>query len=453
MLNFDTDNPFIAICAATSRIVQLQSTSYTKHSGVLQPITTKQLNGKYIYIAQKLLESLADRAVSGDTGYISLALICQQLNANHNSIDIDELKLTAKFLAQDGEFFYDIDNGQTNSTRKLTKLLDYQIRSDRVRLTTASRLLYRVTSNFKDWMFEDKEVEKIARAIKTGEFHRIPSLVESNIVMFRSLNEEITRMYESSDYDELTESYLNRRHVYQETLSLSQEAARTAIFMLSSDEVRADIDHLRNTNPEADITTRRLLAHINELIAAIEALSRNFSQLINILQKPRDYRLGVIDFNSQADNFAKSTISEEVLLDWTNSHFGWQLPLHIHSVIDFSGALVLPNKDDTPKVISVDFDDGNDPIFTWVEQNRKELLTHLESGPKQLHWLINHFNQNQNLSEMDDIYDLFTTSFDEQKLVEDITVRVNSDNQHSLTLANGSKILLSDVTLSIGNII
>ncbi|MCI2286125.1 hypothetical protein L3081_25230 [Colwellia sp. MSW7] len=322
MLNFDTDNPFIAICAATSRIVQLQSTSYTKHSGVLQPITTKQLNGKYIYIAQKLLESLADRAVSGDTGYISLALICQQLNANHNSIDIDELKLTAKFLAQDGEFFYDIDNGQTNSTRKLTKLLDYQIRSDRVRLTTASRLLYRVTSNFKDWMFEDKEVEKIARAIKTGEFHRIPSLVESNIVMFRSLNEEITRMYESSDYDELTESYLNRRHVYQETLSLSQEAARTAILMLSSDEVRADIDHLRNTNPEADITTRRLLAHINELIAAIEALSRNFSQLINILQKPRDYRLGVIDFSSQADDFAKSTISEEVLLDWTNSHFG-----------------------------------------------------------------------------------------------------------------------------------
>ncbi|WP_210797396.1 hypothetical protein [Pseudoalteromonas ostreae] len=407
-------------------------------------------------MAQKLLEVLAERTVSGDTGYISLDLICQQLNANYISIEIDELKLTAKFLAQDSEFFYDIENGQTNSTRKLTKLLDYQIRSERVRLTTASRLLYRVTSYFKDWMFEDKEVEKIVRAIKTREFHRIPSLVESNVVMFRSLNEEITRMYESSDYDELTESYLNRRRVYQETLSLSQEAARAAILMLSSDEARADIEHLQNTNPETEVTTRRLLAHINELIAAIEALSRNFSQLINILQKPRDYRLGVIDFSSQAANFAKSTISEEVLLDWTNSHFGWQLPHHIHSVIDFSGALVLPNRDDTPKVISVDFDDGNDPIFTWVEQNHKELLTHLESGPKQLHWLINHFNhfnQNQNLSEMDDIYDLFTTSFDEQKLVEDITVRVNSDCQHSLTLANGSKILLSDVTLSIGNII
>ncbi|MCI2286124.1 hypothetical protein L3081_25225 [Colwellia sp. MSW7] len=114
---------------------------------------------------------------------------------------------------------------------------------------------------------------------------------------------------------------------------------------------------------------------------------------------------------------------------------------------------MLPNKDDTPKVISVDFDDGNDPIFTWVEQNRKELLTHLESGPKQLHWLINHFNQEQNLSEMDDIYDLFTTSFDEQKLIEDITVRVNSDSQHSLTLVNGSKILLSEVMLSIRNMI
>jgi len=453
MLNLDTDNPFIAICAATSRIVQLQSTSYTKHSGALHPITTKPINGKYIYIAQMLLESLAERAVAGDSGYISLDSICQQLSSQSCSVEIDELRLTAKFLAQDGEFFYESDNGITNSTRKLTKLLDYQARSDRVRLTAASRLLYRVTSNFKDWMFEDKEVEKILRAIRTREFHRIPALVESNILMFRSLNEEITRMYESPDYDELTESYLSRRHVYQETLSLSQDAARQAILMLSSDEIRADIDQFKSKIPQADLTNRRLLAHINELIAAIEALSRNFNELIKVLQKPREYRLGVIDFNTQAQNFAKSKISEEVLASWTNSHFGWQLPSHIHSVIDFSGSLILPTHDDVSTVISIDFDERANLITSWVEQNYEKLLTELKSGPKQLHVLIKSFNQESFLSEIDDIYDLFTTSFDEQKLVEDITVRVGNDKQHSLTLADGNKILVSDITLAIGDMV
>jgi hypothetical protein len=452
MLNIDSDNPLITLCAATSRIVQLQSTSYTKHSRSLQPIITKQINGKYIFIAQKLLENLAERAVVGDTGYISVASICQHLNKTGTLIDIDEMKLTVKFLSQDGEFFYDVENGQTNSTRKLTKLLDYQIRSERVRLTTAARLLYRVTSNFKDWMFEDKEVEKITRAIRTGEYQRVPALVESNIVMFRSLNEEITRIYESADYNELTESYLNRRHIYQETLSLSQEAARTAILLISSNEVRADIELLQDLNPKTEITARRLLAHINELIAAIESLSRNFSELIKILQKPRDYRLGVINFSSQAQEFAKSSISDDVLTHWTNSHFGWQLPSHIHSVIDFSGTLVLPVKEDILAVIKVDLEDGNDRILSWVELNRQKLLTHLESGPKQLPWLISCFHQDKDLTDMDDIYDLFTISFNDKKLVEDITVQVKKDIQHTLTLKNGSTIMVSDITLSLGKI-
>ena len=126
MLNFDTDNPFIAICAATSRIVQLQSTSYTKHSGVLQPITTKQLNGKYIYIAQKLLESLADRAVSGDTGYISLALICQQLNANHISIDIDASYASIKINSMP-EFQFNIL--KNNASRFNIQIIDNDLES------------------------------------------------------------------------------------------------------------------------------------------------------------------------------------------------------------------------------------------------------------------------------------------------------------------------------------
>ena len=450
MLNFDTDNPLIALCASTSRIVQLQSTSYTKQSRLLQPIVTKPENGKYIALAQQLLDTLVERASSGETGYISLSVLNQQLSTSEYTVDVDELKLTAKFLAQDGVFYYSDETGSSKSTRNLTKLLDYQARSERVRLTSASRLLYRITSSFKDWMFEDKEVEKITRAIKVGEYHRVPKLVENNIIMFRSLNEEITRMYESSDYDELAAAYFERRQVYQDTLMLSQEAARNAIILLSGDDVRADIEYKNGLNPDANITPSILAAHINELIAAVEALSRNFTELIKLLQKPREYRLGIIDFKVQAELFTGSTLSEDVLTSWTNSHFGWQLPAHIHSALDFSKSLIIPVNEDKSVVISIDLNDKKDAILSWVEQHREQIITQLKSGAKPLHWLINNFNRESTLEHMDDIFDLFTTSFKECKLVDGITIKVNRDCQHTIKLNNGSNIRVSDITLSAG---
>lgn len=441
-------NPFMVLCAASSRIVQLQSTRYTENSTSLQPVVTRPENGRYVTVAHWIIDVLMERVIGGDNGYISISIVEHDIRSREHTVTSEEIAMVAKFLAQDIAFYYQEDMETETSTRSMTKLLDYHVRSERIRLTDASRLLFRVVGDFKEWMFEDKEIEKIVRAIKTHEFHQVPKFAENNLVMFSSLIAEITRMQEQSDFDELALKYFERREQYQETLALSLGAAKEAIKLLGREDIRAEARVRCDDNPSSTLTLRMLTSIVNEVIASIESLSRCFVNLIQLIQQPRGYRLGVLDFKTISKQFAISDISEATLSSWVNSQLGWHQPNHIASTLDFSHQLHIPLQKKVDTVFTISSDDQDRRLLDWVERHAEKIKIAISKKPKTLHELIAQFMQEGTLSRREDVFDLFSVTFDTYKVVDDIVVRFSESRLHQLETPLGETFSVSEITLS-----
>lgn len=446
-MNQEDYSPLVTLSAVTSRLVQLQSTNYTPQSSRLQAPETSAENARWMHISEVLIQCLMERVLNGDTGYFPLDNLHHDIRDSLPDMTAEELRMVAKFLSADSEFHF-LDSGLPVSTRSLTRLVDHHARSDRAKLTEAGRLLYRVAGLRREWLFEDKEIEKIIRAIRNHEFTMIPDLVRNILVTFRSHSEEITRIKENASYDKLTEDYLAKREKYTETIKLSLDSLQHCMELLDLKEIQSALAMFHESSPGTLINRRYIRTMLSELIAAVESLSRNFNSLISQIQNDKTKRLGVIDFNDVLENFYQGNVNESQLTNILNDSFGWIPQSDWFSPLDLEEQLDLYEVEPIDTTVSFDKQSPQQKITSWIEQNKEFLLEQLTTGPKSLKTLLQLSNSNNLLQHIDQAFDLFSLVTTPFKLSADLSVAFKFADQFESLNIDNYKVTLSNIELA-----
>jgi len=160
----------VMLSALAARLIHLQSTRCTAQSPNIQGVDTYADNAQLFAVAERLLGYLMDKVLEGNSSYIPVSMVISDLQEGQHTFLPENVRLVVRFLSIDCEFHFWNEFLLPASTRSYTKLIDYQTRSDRVRLTKYGRMFNRAANLQQDWMYEDKNVEKVLRAINSGEF-------------------------------------------------------------------------------------------------------------------------------------------------------------------------------------------------------------------------------------------------------------------------------------------
>ncbi|SFC47539.1 hypothetical protein SAMN02745724_01739 [Pseudoalteromonas denitrificans DSM 6059] len=440
--------PFVLISAITSRLVQLQSTHYTEQSQKLQAPETYRRNAKFLRIAELSCQSLMEKILAGESGLFSIDIIYKDICTEIKDLTRDELKLVIKFLSFDSEFHYLNDNNNEVSTRSLTRLIDYQARSERVKLTQAGRLLHRVLRVQRDWIFEDKEVEKILRAISNAEFSLIPDLIEDVLITFKIHSEEITKIKENASYEELAQNYADKRTQYTETLDLSLQAIEKCLERIDSKNTRDALQKLQSDDPATHITSIYLKQLITDVAAALESLSRNFTSLIKIMQNDKSKRMGILNFKEIANSLVQGNARLNSLKGFITDSFGWTPGSNWFSSLDLEEKLEFIEEDSVDNTVAYEVLHVKDEIQSWVNQHKDYLLKSLASGPKSLISLITDTNQEGLLTEIDHLGELFSLTVSPIQLSDSLEIKLSVFSKDSIELIN-HHLTLSKIEISL----
>ena len=410
------------LSALGSRLTHLQSTRYSEESSNIQGVDTYSENAKNGWVAEWMLSYLMDRVLEGQSGYVSTHHIAQLIQQEQPSVSEEHVRFIARFLSVDCEFHFVNESFSSVSSRSLTKLVDYQVRSDRVKLTKAGRLIHRVTNLQQDWLYEDKNVEKVLRALKNGEFSRIPSLAAEIVATLGLASAEITEIREHASYQEVAQAYFKQREQFSETIQLCLEAAHKCFEFLDSREARSRMAiFVQDQDSQTIMSIKFLKDVVVEICSACESLSRNFTSLIKLMQNDKTPRLGILNFNDVIDQFVGSAVSEDGLESVINDCFGWMPKTDIFSSLDLEERLSIAppaNKD-----LTVRYRPGvRSEVKSWIEKNKEELINHLKSGSKSIIELLELMSPDESDFRVQDITEFFLITNDPVKISERLSL-------------------------------
>lgn len=440
--------PALALLSAlTSRLVQIQSTRYTEQSENVQSIETYSENARLFWLAEWMIRWLMEKTLEGNSGYYSLERLYDNVQEEQMGVTLDELRMVARFFSIDCEFHYYV-NTSLLSSRSITKLLDFHTRSDRVKLTKYGRILNRVSGLQQDWLYEDKNVEKILRAINNGEFNRVESLATEIMTTLGFASTEITEIRENASYDDMAKAYYKQRNQFSETIRLCLNAIHQSLDRLDARDVRTMMADYLQANSSSHITIKYLKDLIIEVASSCEMLSRNFTGLISLMQADRTPRLGILNFKHVIDKFVNSDIGEESLACVINDSFGWRPEVNLFSVLDLEEKLSFTRPE--PAAQSVRFNQGSDhQILSWLDKNKDKIITFLKNGPQRFSDLLV-FTASEGLIEnLADIFDLFGAVIDPVKLDERLELTFTLSSAFDFTEIANAKVATTQVTLSL----
>lgn len=410
------------LSALGSRLTHLQSTRYSEESSNIQGVDTHSENAKNGWVAEWILSYLMDRVLEGQSGYVSTQHIAQLIQQERPEINEERVRFIARFLSVDCEFHFVNESFSPVSSRSLTKLIDYQARSDRVKLTKAGRLVHRVTNLQQDWLYEDKNVEKVLRALKNGEFSRIPSLAAEITATIGLASAEITEIREHASYQEVAQAYFKQREQFSETIQLCLEAAHKCFEFLDSREARSRMAiFIQEQGADSIMSIKLLKDVIVEICSACESLSRNFTSLIKLMQNDKTPRLGILNFNEVIDQFICSSVSEDGLRSVINDCFGWMPKTDTFSSLDLEERLSITPLQNKP--LTVRYRPGDrSKVKSWIEKNKEKLISHLKDSPKSIVELLEIISFSGSDIKVQDVTEFFLVTNDPVKLSENLSL-------------------------------
>lgn len=119
----------------------------------------------------------------------------------------------------------------------------------------------RISALHQDWLYEDKDVERIPASIERGVFEDIPRICDEVIGNLRALNERLTEIEESPTYESLRTEFQERGRQYREMLNMAGIALSRALTALASPGTRERFERWRSFRGIEDLEIEDALSH------------------------------------------------------------------------------------------------------------------------------------------------------------------------------------------------
>jgi len=379
----------VLVTAMASRLADLQGTRIDPQSPIIIAPTSQHDAGRRAMVAGHMLACLESRLQQGESGFVPLGLVLAQLAETVPALDLDELRFYARFLDVDREIRYqELIDGicQDRITRGWSRLIRYQARLDRVKLTDAGQLWVRILRHREHWLFEDKEVEKIIAAIKGGLWEQIPLIATEVVTSIRLFNEHLTAIIESPSFRDLVRQYLDRRTHFSAMIERCHTAALQALELLRTDAVAAQHSDWARSAGEQTLPLSVLYEQSSRVHRATESLRRNWATLLDSVQQDKRPRVGVLRFDLALERFVTDPPPVGAIASMLNGLGGWGNDGEMLSVLDVEGSLPEAIEPDAPNGVEIDvgMTRAQERMQSWLFRNRSRILLALANGPKSL---------------------------------------------------------------------
>lgn len=391
IVNADRLRPDVLVTALASRLADLQNSRIESDTDApISPPTTAPDAGRRCLVAGHLLAALEGRIETGGTGFVPLNVLYDQLANSIPNLNIEELRFVARFLDVDREIRYqEISEGSAEErvTRGWSRLVRYQARFDRVKLTDAGRLWIRVLRHREHWLFEDKEIEKLLVSIRSGLFEQIPPIATETVTSIRLFSETLTSIIESPSFDELVRQYVERREYFSGVIERCHVSALSALELLQTDAIAEAHDHWQLLHSAEVVSLPRLYEHVSRVHRATESLRRSWAALLDMVLQDRRPMIGILRFDVAIDRYIADPPTEEVDRILLDGIAGWGSGVPLFTGPDIVGTLAAGIEPETPTGPSFDCDvsPARRQIRSWLATNRAVLLQALHDGtPKRI---------------------------------------------------------------------
>lgn len=384
--------PEILITALASRLVDLQSARMEDDVVQLRTPEPTPRAAQRAHVAAALLFSLDKALLDGKTEYVGVHVLNQELQDAGYPVTEGELQFCARFLGAEREIRYVGDEQEPLSTRDMSQLVRYQARQNRVKLTLAGQHFVKMVRHTGEWLYTDKDIEKLSRAIRTGLFEDIGRLCGEIQSTLRMENEKITALRESPSSEAMLSQYIEHREHFSEMLDNALRAALDAKESLTTEDTRRHLDTFNSTRLENPIGRPALKEAVSVVHQATESLSRNWSGLLEDLQDSKRQQMGVLRFDKIIDAFVEDPPTEKAMTAFLAGCCGWIPRAQMVGVDAMIGQLSPAIEPKDKEVLVFDLDptapDGDTELQAWLDRHSHAVLEAVKQGPVLLTDLI-----------------------------------------------------------------
>lgn len=380
----------VALTALTSRLGELQVSRIGEINNPIQtPPDPSNEAAKRQFIASRLISELERRLEAGELGFVSVGVLYEDIAPDIPDLSPEELNFVVRFLNMDREIRYITGNVNKEfsqrSTRAWTRLVRYQPRHDRVKLTDAGRLLIRLIRRRDSWLFEDKEIEKLVQALHSGLFDQVPKIANNSVMSIRELNLDLARITERPNQREIVDAYLERKEHISGMISRCLRSAHSGIELLNTEEIRDRHElWVESQQYEARISLGELAEIVSRVHRATESLSRNWDSLLGKVAENKRALIGVMRFDRFIDHYLSHPPKPEIDDFFLDGVFGWGRSTTLHSVMDVAGSLPPEVAPPTKRITTYNISETVDQrkLRRWLTKHQDAILAKLSSGEK-----------------------------------------------------------------------
>ncbi|KRD79727.1 hypothetical protein [Lysobacter sp. Root983] len=341
---------------------------------------------------QSILMALERIAADGRSGFVDLESLVMEVRKTIEGCAIDDLRFVCRFLDVERECRYvDPSDGHEKGTRSRTRLLNYDPRRDRVKLTETGRFFLRLGNVSHNWLYEDKQAAKILQAIKLGQFSDVEQFALDHARALRQLAEDINRQIESPSFDAMAQVYAAQREAINEMLHDAAQYLVRAKAELAMESTQEQLERFCEIRPDRHITLHRLRWVLDRAHGAMESASRTWAGFLRRVQEGRRRHLGVVDFGSAMGAIMTGHGDQASIERALTGIYGWIAVPTFASVFEVDA--VLPPARDGMDVTPLVFDTAltgalDDQLQSWLDHNLDALRAALDQGPQRLSELI-----------------------------------------------------------------
>jgi hypothetical protein len=383
----------VLVTALVSRLADLQCARVDADSIHITAPQPQDGADRRALVAGHFLGNLERRLIEGSSEFISINVVAETMRDSLPSLDVEEVRFCARFLDVDREIrFRTATDTEARQTRSWSRLVRYQARLDRVKLSEAGRLFLKLLRHRRDWLYEDKHIEMLARAIQSGLFDEVPRLCQEILSSLRLFSEQLTMIRESPSIQAMAEHYEQRRQHFTEMLQRALIAALETLELLQSQAVQAAFEEFRRVNPDMAISLGSLRRNLRLVHQATESLNRSWASLLSELQRTRRQRLGVLRFDKILSHFLEAPPTINAMESLLAGCCGWVARSQVASVTSFIGSVDPAAEPVEPELVVFDDDPRHallsEQFSTWLKQHAAVVLAAVQQGPVRLSDLL-----------------------------------------------------------------
>ncbi len=386
-------NAKILLLAASCRLLDLHDSR--RERGAASKIISSQVSpdsaAYYLSLGLCIIETLYVMELREGSWFKPKSRIINEVLNAYPAADEIDVEYAIRMLSSQREIHYLSDDSSSRevSTKETTNLLDRSIGDyDQYRLSGNARLLSRIGSLKNSWMYEDKDTEKIVKAIENSCFEDVPIFCMERINSLLAMSKELTKAEELAVGDEAAQSFLESYEMYRETLDLSLEAIKKAMSALSAEAVfKEKFERWQALSPgKTDLSAGNILSDLESVAQMLERVSRRITGFVVDRQKRRGAEVGVVDFRGLAESLIGQPQSIQMYETFFETAGPWGCKSDFFIPFDFTDSVDFTRKEGDViggREVNLEgmVEASTERLSQFLERNREWILRQLKEGP------------------------------------------------------------------------